>query len=225
MPRLVERHPWPTRVLHWANVPVMAVMVWSGLGISAAKEPYTIAIAGRTLVTLFPAEFFRTLDMQDPPNAIGWHFAFVWLLGLIGLSYLTWTFASGCWRRLLPQRGSGRDAWDVLLRDLGVRKTPSPPRNGYNGAQRIAYTMAIALGIGLGLTGLAIFRPTQFSFLVWMLGGYPVARAIHFWLTIAMVLFVAIHVLQVARAGWNTLRSMIIGVEVVDETKVPHVES
>ena len=80
------------------------------------------------------------------------------------------------------------------------------------------------------VTGFAVLRPTQLSFLVWVLNGYPWVRAEHFWLTIFLVGFVAIHVLQVARAGWNTFRAMIIGVEMVEgaavkpDAEVAHVE-
>ena len=226
MRRLIQKHPMPTRLLHWLNVPVLAVMVWSGISISAAKVPYTITIGGRTLLTLFPEAFYREFWGEDLALAMGWHFTFAWLFGLIGVSYLVWKIASGTWRGLVPKRGTLRDAWSVLLRDLGVSKLPPPAREvGYNGAQRIAYTIAVAMMIGLGVTGLAIFRPTQFAPLVRILGGYMTARAEHFWLTIAIVLFVAIHVLQVARAGWNTFRGMVIGVEVVDDSEFAHVEA
>jgi len=224
-PRLRHRHSLPTRFLHWLNVPVLAIMVWSGLDISAAKTPYTITIGGRTLVTLFPESMFRELGMQDPARSIAWHFLFVWLFAVMGVSYLAWKIASGSWRSLLPKRGTLRDAGRVLLRDLGVTSIPAERVEGYNGAQRIAYTISVAMMIGLGVTGLAIFRPTQLAPLVRLLGGYMTARAIHFWLTIAIVGFVAIHALQVARSGWNTFRSMVIGVEVVDAEEVTHVDA
>ncbi len=46
------------------------------------------------------------------------------------------------------------------------------------------------------------------------LGGYEMARWLHFWLTIAFLGFFAIHVLQVVLAGWNNFRSMVSGREV-----------
>ncbi len=220
-----HRHALPTRILHWLNVPVLAIMVWSGLEISAAKTPYTITIGRRTFVTLFPESVFRELGMQDPARAIAWHFLFVWLFAITGISYLGWKIVSGSWRALLPKRGTLREAGRVLLRDLGVTTIPAERVEGYNGAQRIAYTIAVAMMVGLGVTGLAIFRPTQLAPLARILGGYMTARAIHFWLTIAMVGFVAIHVLQVARSGRNTFRSMVIGVEVVEAEEATHVDA
>ena len=44
---------------------------------------------------------------------------------------------------------------------------------------------------------------------------WAAARIEHFLLTIGYVLFFLIHILQVSRAGWNNLRSMITGYEVV----------
>lgn len=225
MPRLIKTHPLPTRVLHWLNVPVLGVMVWSGIAITAAKKPYRLAIGGQTLLTFFPPEFYREYWTEDLALAMGWHFTFAWLFGLIGVLYLVWKIASGTWRGLLPGRGTLRDAWRVLIQDLGLSKQVTRPRDGsYNGAQRIAYTIAIAMMTGLGVTGLAIFRPTQFAPLVRVLGGYMMARAEHFWLTMAMIVFVAIHLLQVARAGWNVFRAMVIGVEVIDDPEAAHVE-
>ena len=213
MPQLVHKHSLPTRLLHWLSVPVLVVMAWSGVTISGAKAPYTVEIGGVTLLTLFPREFFRQLGMDNLAGAIGWHLTFAWMIVPIGLAYLGWTLASGSWRSMVPSRSTFRNAGRVIACDLLGR--PMPPKEGkYNSAQRLAYTLAIALCGSLLVTGLAVFRPTQLSFLTWMLGGYPWARAEHFWLTILLACFVAIHVLQVARAGWNTFRAMVIGVEV-----------
>ena len=47
-----------------------------------------------------------------------------------------------------------------------------------------------------------------------MLGGYEMARWLHFWLTMAFLGFFVIHVAQVVLAGWNNFRSMVSGFEV-----------
>ena len=62
------------------------------------------------------------------------------------------------------------------------------------------------MGAGSLATGLAIYKPVQFSWLTQTLGGYPWARAEHFALTIGYVLFFCVHIGQVARAGWNNFR-------------------
>ena len=67
------------------------------------------------------------------------------------------------------------------------------------------------------MTGLAIYKPVQLAWLTTALGGYPLARAEHFGLTVGYVAFFVIHIAQVMRAGWNNFRAMVIGVELVRE--------
>jgi thiosulfate reductase cytochrome b subunit len=105
----------------------------------------------------------------------------------------------------------------VTLHDFGLRRD-LPPQGKYNGAQRIAYTAVLAMGCGSVATGLAIYKPTQLAWLTASVGGYEMARFLHFWLTIGYLGFFAIHVAQVVRAGWNNFRSMVAGFEVL-ETK------
>lgn len=61
------------------------------------------------------------------------------------------------------------------------------------------------------LTGLAIYKPVQLSWLTTLLGGYQWARFEHFWLTMGYVGFFGIHIGQVIRAGWPNFRAMVCG--------------
>jgi thiosulfate reductase cytochrome b subunit len=101
-----------------------------------------------------------------------------------------------------------------VLHDLHISKY-HPPQIKYNGAQRIAYTAIIIMGIGSLLTGLAIYKPVQFSFISMLCGGYEAARAEHFILTIGYILFFLIHILQVMKTGWNNFQAMITGFEIL----------
>ena len=87
----------------------------------------------------------------------------------------------------------------------------------YNAAQRIVYTLVIVMGFGSILTGWAIFRPVQLSWLTTILGGYEAARLEHFVLTIVFMLFFIVHILQVIKAGWNNFQSIITGFEVKEK--------
>ena len=119
-----------------------------------------------------------------------------------------------CIRFLIPNRHSFKEAWQVLLHDLHIRKM-LPPQNKYNAAQRIAYTSIIVMGFGSLITGLAIYKPVQFYWMTWLCGGYHLARIEHFILTIGYVLFFVIHIVQVIIAGWNNFRAVISGFEIV----------
>jgi thiosulfate reductase cytochrome b subunit len=224
MKRLRYKHPLPIRILHWISFPVLAIMIWSGLLIYWAWDDsmpgYRIGIGPFTLFRFFPKSFYPALNLDRRlAEGMAWHFAFAWLFALTGLLYVIFTFASGNWRYLLPNRRSFREAWLVTLHDLKLRKE-APPTGKYNGAQQIAYTAVIVMGALSLLTGLAIYKPTQLNWLTQLLGGYAAARWIHFWLTMGYVLFFIVHIAQVIRAGWNNFRAMIAGYELVDETKV-----
>jgi thiosulfate reductase cytochrome b subunit len=220
MVRLEPKHSLPTRLFHWINGPVLAVMIWSGLLIYWANDVYAITLRGVTLVQFFPGWFYRAFDLgHHLALGMAWHFTFMWLFTINGLLYVAYTAWSGEWRNLLPNRDTPREAWHVVLHDLGLSKTPLPRRK-FNGAQRIAYTGVIAMGAGSLLTGLAIYRPVQLSLFTRLLGGYASARAWHFALMLGYLLFFVIHLAQVTRAGWNNFRAMIIGVEriVIEES-------
>jgi thiosulfate reductase cytochrome b subunit len=217
MLRLEKKHPRPVRWMHWVNAPVLAVMVWSGLLIYWANDVYRIGWGERTLFHFFPDGFYRALGVEHRlAEGMAWHFAFMWLFALNGVAYVLYTFLSGEWRHLLPNRRSFREAWQVVLHDLRLSKA-EPPRQKFNAAQRFAYTGVILMGAGSLLTGLAIYKPVQLAWLSTLLGGYEWARWEHFWLTVGYVLFFLVHITQVVRAGWNNFRAMVSGYELVRE--------
>jgi thiosulfate reductase cytochrome b subunit len=124
-----------------------------------------------------------------------------------------YTFISGEWRYLVPNRHSFREAIRVALHDLHLSKI-EPPSRKFNGAQQIAYTTVILMGGGSLVTGIAIYKPVQFAWLAALLGGYQWARWEHFWLAAGYVIFFVIHLLQVVKAGWNNFRAMVTGYEI-----------
>lgn len=220
--RLEPKHPRPIRWMHWVNVPVLTVMIWSGLLIYWGNDVYELSIAGVTLFHFFPDWFYRALALEHGlPTGMAFHFTFMWLFAVNGILYVGYTLLSGEWRHLLPNRHTPREAWHVVLHDLGLRRTPLP-RAKFNAAQRLAYTGVILMGAGSLLTGLAIYKPSQLAWLTQLLGGYEWARAEHFALTIGYVLFFVLHISQVIRAGWNNCRAMITGCEIVVQGESNH---
>ena len=96
-----------TRLFHWANVPILAVMIWSGLLIYWANDVYAIRFRGHELVKFFPDWFYQIGSTWPGTWAEGmaWHFAFMWLFALNGLLYvLLHDCFSGEWRYLVPNR-------------------------------------------------------------------------------------------------------------------------
>lgn len=223
MKRLAKKHPPAVRWFHWVNFPVLAVMIWSGLLVYWANDVYRVGAGGVTLFKFFPDWFYAKLHIDHRlAEGMAWHFFFMWLFAVNGLAYVLYTAISSEWRYLVPTRRSFAEAWQVVLRDLHLRKEPLPPHK-FNGAQQIAYTSVVLMGAGSLLTGLAIYKPVQFLWLTRLLGGYEWARFEHFWLTVGYLLFFVVHVAQVAKAGWNNFRAMVTGYEIVivhtDSTK------
>lgn len=212
------------RWTHWVNFPILTIMIWSGMLIYWASDTYSITLFGHTYFKFFPEGFYKALHIpQRLSEGMAFHFLFMWFFAINGLLYVLYTLISGSWRELVPQRKSFKEAWQVLLHDLHIRKM-APPQNKYNAAQRIAYTAIIIMGFGSLITGLAIYKPVQFNTITWLCGGYHAARIEHFVLTIGYGLFFVIHVVQVVLAGWNNFRSVISGFEVVNEQPKPAVQ-
>lgn len=224
MKTIVHKHPLAIRWFHWLNFPVLALMIWSGILIYWANSVYKISIGKYILIKFFPTGFYKSLGIPYRlAEGMNWHFALMWVFAINGFLYILYTLFSGQWRFLLPNKNSFKEAWQVLLHDLYIKKS-TPSKLKYNGAQRIAYTTIIIMGIGSLLTGLAIYKPVQFSTITWLCGGYTAARAEHFILTIGYVLFFLIHIIQVIKSGWSNFQGMISGFEIVKPAvkKEPH---
>jgi len=204
--------PLVIRFTHWVNLVTLLVMAGSGLRILAAF-PQLGAVS-------FPYRWYP-FQGDPPPGALtvgGWlggarhlHFAFAWLLVLNAALYLVYFAASGEWRErlFLPWRDA-RSAWHTVLHDLRLRREPPASVGLYNGAQRLAYTAALALGVLCVLSGLALYKPVQLRVLTAALGGYDAARALHLLALSLLALFTLVHVVQVLLHP-RTLLDMTLG--------------
>ncbi len=209
-----EHHPRAIRWMHWVNVPLLAIMVWSGLRIYWANDVYALSIAGRTVFPFFPESVYGPLGLERKlAKGLAWHFTIGWFFVANGALYVAYLARSGEWRHLVPDRRAARESVEVVLHDLHLR-AEAPPQGRYNAAQRIGYTAIIAMGALIVATGLAMYKPSQLNLLTAAFGGYENARAIHFATTIGFLLFVVVHLVQVAKAGWSNFASMVTGYRV-----------
>jgi thiosulfate reductase cytochrome b subunit len=202
--------PWPIRITHWLNTPLIVLMAGSGLQILVSFP--SLGSRGRPYA-------WYPFHGHAPPGALtvgGWlagarsiHFALAWLLIGNALLYGSYLLASGEWRRrLFLLRRDSRNALAMLAHYLRLR--PAPEQGLYNGLQRLAYTSALGLGALEVLSGLAIYKPLQLRRLAWLLGGYDSARAIHLVGLVLLAAFTVTHLLAVALHP-KTLRDMISG--------------
>ena len=113
-------------------------------------------------------------------------------LALNGLAYLVYGLVTGRLReRLLPIRPA--DSSQTVRETLHF-KIAHEDLTIYNAVQKLLYIVVILAGISQVVTGLAIWKPVQFSGLVVAAGRLPEARVIHFLGMAVIVGFLVVHV-------------------------------
>ena len=166
MKKIIKKHPLAIRWLHWINFPILAIMVWSGTLIYWANDVYRLGWGDRTILKFFPDSFNKALNIPFRlAEGMSLHFVFMWLFMINGLLYFFYLLFSKEWKQLIPSKRSFKEAWQVLLHDLRIKKY-LPPKTKYNGAQRIAYTVVLFMGFGMILTGFAIYKPVSSAIMV-----------------------------------------------------------
>lgn len=212
--RAVLKHRRGSRWTHWINFPLLTIMIYSGLRIYWAdlRNPVGVGVGEWHLFDLFPDSVNEALGLERKlARGLAFHLTFGWLFAINGLAYTVYTLVTREWKQLKPGKGALKDSIGVILHDLHLRKEAPAHAGNYNAAQRITYSLIIFFGLVALLTGFAIYKPTQLSLLTNSLGGYEVARKIHFFVTIGFMAFFVIHILQVARAGFGNFWSMVTG--------------
>ena len=208
---LTRRHTLIVRVTHWVNAIAVVVMVGSGLRIFNAYPAFAprggsfccYPLAGQPIPDWLT--FGRWLG-----GARHWHFAMMWVLVINGLLYLSYIYLHGEWRELTPRRGDARNAVEMIKFYLFVRRD-HPEQGKHNALQRATYFAFPLIGAALVVTGLAIWKPVQLSWLTNAVGGYVWARYWHFVATWLLVLLSVIHVFMVVTVDPQSLRAMITG--------------
>jgi thiosulfate reductase cytochrome b subunit len=146
---------------------------------------------------------------MDPgvANALNWHFTGLWLLLGSYLLFMAHGIISGhFWRDLLPVTPR------AIIRDFIAAATLRlPHRLGeYNAVQRAAYWGVLFAILMMFLTGFAIWKPVQLSWLAWLFGGYPTARVLHFFFMAVICAFIVVHVVLVVIVP-KTFVAMVLG--------------
>jgi thiosulfate reductase cytochrome b subunit len=153
-----------------------------------------------------------------------WHFFFAWVLVINGLAYLAYSFATRHVQRDLSPtprdwRSIGRSLKDHLL----FRHPQGEAARHYNVLQKLTYLGVIFVLLPfLVIMGLAMSPRVNALLPGWVdwVGGRQSARTLHFIAACLLLLFVLVHVFEVAVTGlWNNLRSMITGKYRVDHDK------
>jgi thiosulfate reductase cytochrome b subunit len=198
-------HPLIVRLTHWVNAAAMTMMAMSGWQIYNASPLFGFR---------FPA--WATLGGWLG-GAIAWHLAALWLLVGNGALYVGYGLIAGHFRRhFLPI--TPRLVWRDMRAALTLRLAHR--LGSYNAVQRLFYVAALLLSLLAVASGLALWKPVQLAVLADLLGGYEVARRLHFLAMAGLVGFVLVHLALVVLVP-STLPAMITGRARPRETEMP----
>lgn len=190
-------HPLILRLMHWTNAGAMIIMIMSGWKIYNDEVIFGFLH--------FPEEIVLGIWAQ---HALQWHFLGMWILVLNGLAYLAYGVVSGRFRRLLLPI-SPREVIREAIAALTFRLKHADLTH-YNAVQKTLYVGVILVVILQVISGLAIWKPVQFSYLTALFYNFQGARLAHFIGMTAIVLFLLVHV-TLALLVPRTILAMLTG--------------
>jgi Ni/Fe-hydrogenase b-type cytochrome subunit len=199
-------HPAVVRVCHWAFAGALVVLIGSGLEVFAAFPSF--------------GEKLPQSDLFEPPSfarlggwlggALQWHFTFAWLLASAMLVYFAYQLVSGNVRQVLFAARDVRGVGPMVRHYFLFGPRPPMPET-YNPLQKLAYSVVLLLIVVSLVTGFALYKPVQLSWLVTALGGFRLARFWHFAAMCGLLAFIPGHLVMVALHGWRNFASMWTG--------------
>ncbi|MEO5989003.1 MAG: cytochrome b/b6 domain-containing protein [Candidatus Eisenbacteria bacterium] len=237
--RIVRRHHALVRISHWLNVPLLLLLIASGLSIHwaapvflHAPDPVTgsrdiVGDVGVALDRVIPTRGASRdwiydhfgLGTRKLAEYLQLHWLLAYLFMANGLLYLIGLLAGGGWRVLIPRPSDPGGAVAMMRYYAGLipmailrRPWPHPPVKGpYNALQRGGYFTVIVAGALVVLSGWAMHKPSQLGWLERLFIDYNGARVVHFACMVLLGLFVVPHVILVIADGFDTFRSMVTG--------------
>jgi thiosulfate reductase cytochrome b subunit len=223
------RHDALVRLTHWiTTVAFLALLITGGEIVISHPRFYWGETGNVNMKPLFSLHIPSSREIVPTgygyvmPDQNGWsrylHFEAAWVAVLTGLVYFTYGLFTGHFRRnLIPP--PGQRSWQAVCQRIARYLRRSPPDaaevHAYNVLQRIAYLTVIFVLFPLVIwTGLALSPAfnSAFPFFVDVLGGRQCARTLHFFVSLALLLFLVIHVTMIAVSGFRSrMRAMITG--------------
>lgn len=211
------RHSAVVRITHWITALSFVGLLYSGIAILIAHPRLywgdTGAVGTPSLIDL-PIPFMI--------GHSGWgrylHFLSAWVCVLAGLVYALYGLLSRHFgKNLVPAKGDlvwGR-IWRMVWHDMQLKRPSEEEALTYNVLQRLAYLAVVFVLFPLViLSGLAM-SPAIASVVPVLrsgFGGQQSARTIHFFVALALVLFLCVHMAMVWLAGFtDRVRAMITG--------------
>ncbi|AFZ57297.1 cytochrome b/b6 domain-containing protein [Anabaena cylindrica FACHB-243] len=185
-PRKLPTQAIAAKIFHSLNIISLFLMLTSGLQIYNAN-PVFGGRAGLHIPPLFTLGAWLAGGRH-------WHFAAMWLFSLNLLGYGIYIFITRRWRHRF-----------VGVNDIkALQKTQNPQRLIY-AWHRIAYTAIIPILLLAIFTGIGMYKPAQFPWIVDSFGDWQALRIVHFASVPLVVIFVIIHWVLGRKAGGEKL--------------------
>jgi len=203
-------HPLALRIMHWINAIAIVIMIGSGWKIYNDDIIFSFLRFPDSIVIGKWAQY-----------GLQWHFFGMWIFVLNGIAYLCYGIVSGRFpRKLFPI--SPREVFVTVGEAVRFRLRHDDLTH-YNAVQKVLYLGVMAIGVLIVISGLALWKPVQFSELANLFGSFQTIRLVHFLCMTAIVAFIVVHV-TLALLVPQSLVAMITGGPAIGTARdeVPH---
>jgi thiosulfate reductase cytochrome b subunit len=176
----------PAKVFHWINIISLVLMIGSGLQIYNANPVF-----GGRAGWHFPPLFLLGGWLAGGRH---WHFAAMWLFALNLVWYGLYIFITRRWKHRF-----------LASNDLkALQQSRNPKRKNY-AWHRLTYTALIPILLLALLTGLGMYKPAQFYWIVDLFGSWQALRIIHFMSVPTVIIFAITHSFLGLKVGGSRL--------------------
>jgi thiosulfate reductase cytochrome b subunit len=208
IPRQEQRlHPLPLRVMHWINAVAIFIMIGSGWKIYNDDVIFGFLHFPDSVVIGKWAQY-----------GLQWHFFGMWIFVINGLAYFGYGIGTGRFRQKLLPISVGE-----ILATVGDAlrfRLSHDDLTHYNAVQKILYLGIMLVGVLIVISGLALWKPAQFSELAALFGSFQTIRLVHFLCMSAIVAFLLVHV-TLALLVPQSLLAMVTGGPIVGDRRSP----
>lgn len=178
------------KIFHWVNIIALLLMITSGLQIYNANPVFGGRGGWR-----FPSLFLLGGWLGGGRH---WHFAAMWLFALNLIWYGLYIFITQRWKRRF-----------VAANDLKALQTSQNPKRIIYVWHRLIYTVIIPILLLAILSGIGMYKPAQFHWIVSIFGSWQGLRVVHFATIPIVVIFTIFHSwLGLKAGGYRLIKSM-----------------